>query len=273
MLDTTEAYGLSFLFPAGDEAVGASLKRYGEFARPELDLLLEYASAPSATLIDVGANIGAIALPFAKARPAWKVVAIEAHRGLCNLLATNTFNNRLYNVEPFHAAAGPEMRFVDFPAPPLSHAANYGTLSLTRIGRQTEPIRMFPLDHLAPRTTALVKIDVEGFEPEVLKGATGLLAAKRAIWLAEAGGKTQEANQSVVQTFLDAGYQVFWFFAPFATPSSERGNPEKCELGDANVLALPPGIENRWGLTPITSADAPRPTRLEAYSYLARYGY
>lgn len=272
MLDTAQAYGLDFLYPAGDDTIGRSLRLYGEFARPEIDLLVDYATSPTGMLIDVGANIGAISLPFAKANPEWKVLAIEAHRGLCNVLAANTLNNRLYNVEPFHAAAGSERRFVDFSAAPLTLSANYGTMSVERVTGRREPIRMFPLDDLAP-SAALIKIDVEGFEPEVLKGAGRILMEKRAIWLVEAGEKTPAESRAVARAFIEAGYRLFWFFAPFATPSSTRGRPESPTMGDANVLALPPGVENLWGLPELTSPDAPRPKSLGDYPYLARYGY
>ena len=52
MLDKTTAYGLEFTFPAGDKIVGASLRRHGEFARVELDFLVDQATG-SGTMVDV----------------------------------------------------------------------------------------------------------------------------------------------------------------------------------------------------------------------------
>lgn len=150
MLDVARAYDLEFRFPAGDDTIGACLKRHGEFARPEVDFLVEHADPAGGTMLDVGANIGAICLPFAKARPAWRVVGIEGHRGLANLLATNACVNELYNVEAFHAAAGPQQNIVRFPAPSLRLQANYGTMSLARPPNASEPTLMFRLDDLAP---------------------------------------------------------------------------------------------------------------------------
>ena len=67
MLDITRAYGLDFLFPKNDMVIGASLRQYGEFARPEVELIVEHmGSGPEGSCyIDVGANIGSIALPVA----------------------------------------------------------------------------------------------------------------------------------------------------------------------------------------------------------------
>src|SRR4051812_3701795 len=107
MLDSTRAYGLDFLFPLHDHVVGSALKFYGEFARPEVDLIGAYMNALQlGSILDVGANIGSIALPLASRRPDWRVLAFEAHRGLAGVLSANVFGNGLSNVEVFHAAVG-----------------------------------------------------------------------------------------------------------------------------------------------------------------------
>jgi len=272
MLDSTVAYGLTFLFPAADSAVGASLRNHGEFARTELDFLVEMATGKGA-LIDVGANIGAIGLPFASRRPDWKVLAIEAHRGLAGVLAANTLNNRLYNVDLVNAAAGAERGLADFPATPLSATTNFGSIGFKMRGGPTEAIRMLTLDEAAPPDTRLVKIDVEGFEPQVLKGAADLLARREAIWLVEATVQNPEASTEVVRVFQEAGYAVHWFYAPFATPHSPKGPPQEAARGDANVVALPPGVANLWNLPLVGAPGEMRPGSAAAYPYLARYGY
>ena len=249
MLDKTTAYGLEFTFPAGDKIVGASLRRHGEFARVELDFLVDQATG-SGTMVDVGANIGAIALPFARRCPDWTVLAIEAHRGLHGLLAANAVTNRLYNTEVHHAAAGAERGLVEFPALSLAEHFNFGALGFGSTTSHTETVRMLTLDEISSDDTRLVKIDVEGFEPQVLKGATGLLARRRAIWLA-----------------------VFWFYAPLATPRSEKDPPLEPGAGDSNIVALPPGVANTWQLTAVSGPGERRPNGSTAYPYLARYGY
>lgn len=42
MLDLTRAYGLNFLFPERDSAVGKCLRDHGEFAPAEVALLSDY---------------------------------------------------------------------------------------------------------------------------------------------------------------------------------------------------------------------------------------
>ncbi|MBW8813801.1 MAG: FkbM family methyltransferase [Caulobacterales bacterium] len=272
MLDCTLAYGLSFLFPAGDSAVGASLKNHGEFSRVELDFLLDHAdAADSATFIDVGANIGSIALPFAKARPSWQVFAIEAHRGLAGLLAANTHQNLLSNVEVFNAAAGPERVLADFPTISFSIPGNFGQLRFGTTGA-TEAVRMLTLDEVAPPDTRIIKVDVEGFEPEVLKGSSGLLEREEAIWLLEASIHRPTQTAEVIRTFQLLGYNAFWFYVPFVTPVAPKGPPIDASKGDSNIVVLPRHIGNKWNLTPVQSPDEQRPPDISSYLYLNRYG-
>ena len=273
MLDLTAAYDLTFMFPAGDKVVGPALRDSGEFSRVELDFLLEHGEAgQGATLIDVGANIGSIALPFAKARPDWRVIAVEAHRGLAGVLSANALTNRLFNVEVMHAAAGPERSIAEFPATALTAQGNFGELGF-RVQGETEPVLMRPLDAFAPPNTALVKVDVEGFEFEVLQGARDLIAAQRATWILEASVQHSRTAAQVIAAFQSAGYQVFWFYVPFATPRSPKRAPANPLTGDANIVALPPGVPNRWSLRPVVEPGESRPGSTDAYPYLARYGY
>lgn len=273
MLDCTVAYGLKFLFPLKDLGVGESLRSHGEFSRVETDFLLDHAPADErGTLIDVGANIGSIALPFAQQRPSWQVLAVEAHRGLAAVLSANTLNNGLMNVEVFNAAAAAEPGLLKFPASKLSTEGNFGTLGFGS-EEQAEAVRALTLDEVSPRSTRLVKLDVEGFEPEVLKGARGLILSRKAIWVSEASIQHPESAAEVIRTFQEAGYSVFWFYVPFATPQSPKGAPAEPSRGDANIVALPPGVENRWDLIPVGSATERRPSHGSAYAYLERYGY
>lgn len=269
VFDVTRAYGLTFHFPDRDDVIGGSLKTHGEFARPLLDFLLAAADRPGGLYIDVGANIGAIALPFAAQRPRWQVAALEAHRGIAGLLAANAVVNGLTNVEVHHAAAGPEARLADFPSPPLQARGNHGAAGFYTVGAPTEPVRMLKLDDLA-KDVRLVKVDVEGFEPEVLKGAGRLIRDVKPIWVVEATASRAAPAREAMRIFLEAGYQLYWLFAPFVTPLAPK-TPGKLALGDLNVVAVPPGYANPWNMTPATSADGDFPNTSAAHPYIHRY--
>jgi FkbM family methyltransferase len=272
MLDCTIAYGLTFLFPESDDAVGASLRSHGEFARAEVDFLLAMAQGVG-TLIDVGANVGSIGLPFAAKRPDWRVVAVEAHRGLSGVLHANALNNRLYNVDVLHAAAGDVRGYIEFPAFPLSERRNFGGISADMPDVVKELVPMAPLSEIAPPDTKLIKIDVEGAEPNVLAGAKALIQSRSIVWLVEAISLRPAASAAVIRTFQEAGYDTYWFFAPFVTPNAPKGPPSQAGRGDANVVALPPGSPNLWNLTPVRSPDETVPKRAGAFPYLSAYGF
>lgn len=273
MLDLTEAYGLTFMFPAGDAIVGRSLRVHGEFARPEVDLIRAYLDqAEPGTFLDVGANIGAIALPVAAAFPQARAIAVEAHRGLAQVLGANALNNRLYNLEVHHAAMGPAEQVAGFTMPSLKVKGNFGSLGMHGT-EAMEPVRMWTLDAAAPADTRFVKIDVEGFELEVLRGAARTVAAKQAVWLFEAKASTPTTPDTLA-VFLDAGYRLFWFFAPFVTPNAPKMLKRELHLdGDFNCVALPPEVPNLWELPAVTAPTDRPPTDISHFRYLARYGY
>lgn len=271
MLNSARAFGLTFLFPERDTVVGATLRDHGEFARPEVDFLLALASEQTGTYLDVGANVGAIALPFAAARPRWRVRAVEAHGRLAGVLAANAYANHLYNVEVIHAAAGARREVVDFPTHPLNASGNFGDSGFHQRSSVSEPIALLPLDEIAPEDVRVIKVDVQGFEAEVLRGSPRLLAARQAVWFLEAS-PNRERFADMVSILLEAGYGLHWFWSPFVTPQAMR-NPKQDATGDANVVALPPGHESPWPLPRLTSPEETRPGSGGAYRYLARYGF
>lgn len=272
MISDTTAYGLNFYYPTSDKIVGPSLRVYGEFAKVERDFILDHATR-AGTFIDVGANLGAIALPFAAARPEWKVLAVEAQRRMASILSANAVRNGLWNVEVFNAAAGAAPGLADFPAPALSENLNFGDVGFGVLGGKMEAVRVLTLDEIAPADTRLVKIDVQGFEPDVLKGASRLIAGRSVIWLVEVTNENPEAKADVVGALQAAGYAVHWFFSPFATPDAEKRACAEHTHGDYCVVALPPGVENLWGLPLIGLPEDLRPSGLSHYPYLERYGY
>lgn len=273
-LDVTRAYGLDFLFPARDQAVGASLRTFGEFARPLVDCLGGLlGQGPPGAFIDVGANIGATALPVAARHPDCPVIAVEANRPLATLLAANALGNRLENVSVVHAAVGPQPGLARFPTPALDLAANYGTLSFASSAELPhENVRVCTLDEISPPGAArLVKLDVEGFELQVLKGGQRLFLEERPAWVVEV--VQDEASKAVVRTFREAGYRLWWLWSPFTTrAAAKQPNAEREVKGDGNFVALPPGREPPFELPPAGEADT-YPLGGAHYPYLKRYGF
>lgn len=276
MLDITRAYGLDFLVALNDHGIGRLLRNHGEFARVESQLIIDYVQRLGrSAYIDIGANIGTIALPVAAACPKVQVIAVEAQRAVANILAANAMSNHLCNVDVIHAAAGAKPGLMAFPQGRLGgRETNFGVIGAHLDNFPTENVRVCTLDEIAPKDTGFVKMDVEGFEPEVLRGAERLIHETKPVWLLEANPKTMEPARSTMRTFLSAGYRLFWFYAPLVTPRAPKlPRVPANSAGDMNFLALPPGVENLWNLNEFIDADVEPPSRASDFPYLRKVGF
>jgi FkbM family methyltransferase len=271
-LQSAYAFDCVFLYPAGDRPIGRALALAGEFARPEVEFLGEQLPADG-VMYDIGANIGTVSIPIARHRPRARVYAFEAQQGIHHLLSRNVGLNALQNVQTFNYAVGERDGTVEFPAPPLDSVGNFGGVGRDAKVATTATVpmrRLDSLDGLPPPN--LVKIDVEGFDLEVVQGGLELLRRHKPVVFYEA---LHAAKTAALNALMQAeGYRLFWFFAPYITPANLRGVKLRQALrGDMNVAAMPPAVEPAWPLTALQRPDEKAASRSADHSYLKRYGY
>ncbi|HET6718671.1 MAG TPA: FkbM family methyltransferase [Rhodocyclaceae bacterium] len=152
-------------------------------------LLLDGIERPH--VVDVGANLGSYTVPVGRliAERGGTLSAFEAQRLIFLQLCGNIFLNRLDNVYPQHLALGDQDDEIELPALDYAREINIGALSVdpeirrqqaqTSTGNhapQTESVLRRRLDSLALAPISLLKIDTEGCELEVLRGAARSLA-------------------------------------------------------------------------------------------------
>lgn len=138
---------------------------------------------PGDLVVDVGANVGYMtSLAAVRAGPRGRVVAIEPHPTVFGLLSSNAeawrSDARLAPVELHRLAlsdrAGSGRLFAG-----ATFDQNMGLATLAgdaTDGRDSEEVELRRLDELmADAPIGILKIDVEGHEPEVLRGARSLL--------------------------------------------------------------------------------------------------
>ncbi|PWS39198.1 hypothetical protein DFH01_08170 [Falsiroseomonas bella] len=145
---------------------------------PEIWRLIERRLRRGMTFVDAGANIGAYTLPAARlVGPEGRVVSFEAHPVTYRLLARNVAENGLANVLALNEALGEEAGTLTL----AFTAANPGETHVAADGETGAQVPVTPLDAaLTARGVAGVdylKIDVEGFELPVLRGALGTIRA------------------------------------------------------------------------------------------------
>lgn len=135
---------------------------------------------PNATVFDLGAHQGVVALMISRAvGPAGKVVAIEAGRHNVGVAERNRDLNAAANLHIVHAAAAAAPGVLNF-----DDGFN-GRVSGSRVG--TVKVRAVSVDELAAEhgQPAVVFVDVEGFENQVLAGASATLAKAASAFLVE----------------------------------------------------------------------------------------
>lgn len=97
------------------------------------------------------------------------------------------------------------------------------------------------LDALIARHGApdFVKIDVEGFEPQVLRGAAETVRRCRPILYVE--NDRPQNQQEVLELIEGLGYRMYWHLPPLYEPENFRRSKENvfAKTVSVNVLALP----------------------------------
>ena len=228
-----------------NDAIGQVLSLYGEWAEPETRLLTGLVR-PGDTVIDVGAHIGTLTVPLAKAvGPTGHVLAVEPQIPLYQLLCANLALNGLLNVRTQHVLMGAEPGFVTLPRFDYAQTSNYGAISFSEDAVEATPatdrLALLTLDSLTDHLSAcrLVKIDVEGMEAKVIDGAAALIGRTRPLVYAEVN--TEVAFNALAERAERHGYRMLWHCFHGFNPENAFGNPRNVygDYGDANVLMVP----------------------------------
>lgn len=173
-------HGLVYEVPDLTESVAFNLFCFGLYERPTLDTLLA-ALPEGGTLLDGGANIGAISLPVARLRPDARVVAVEGDPDIAACLTRNVAANGLTNVTVVNTLLGADdgAMITFYKAP----ERKFGMGSLgDHFGSAGVELPQRTIDGLAAEhgPIAVIKLDIEGAEALALKGAAKTIAARTA---------------------------------------------------------------------------------------------
>lgn len=251
----------TFLYNTRDRFIGRSLDLYGEYAELELQLLLRLVK-PGDIVVDAGANIGAFSVPLARrVGPDGWVLAAEPQRLVHQALCANVAANGLVNVVAHWCGLGaaPGVAVV----PPLDHGQenNFGGIAL-HAGGAGERVPVVTIDSLDLPGCALIKIDVEGMELDVLRGAARTIRQHQPRLFVENNGT--DRSPPLIGWLLEQGYRLYWHVTPLFNPRNFANASEDvfANLHSTNMLCLPPrDTAEVRGMRPVSG---PEDTALES---------
>ena len=234
--------GDMIIYLTHDQYVAGALRDFGEYSPSEVKLLQSICK-PTWTCIDVGANLGTVALALAKV--ARSVIAIEPQLLLNRLILANSALQQLHNIEVVYAAVSNTTGKVHIPAFTYSSLNNYGAIdsSCWTSGLEVEQIT---LDGLAesiglnkyPSGVNLIKIDVEGMEKQVLEGAKVLIQeSKPVLWVEN--DKVPQRDE-LIRYIKSIGYTPYWIITTVAEPDPP-GSHQLGTQASFNMLCVTPG--------------------------------
>jgi len=226
------------LFNRNDMYVGASLRKYGEFSPEETELFRQIVR-PGMTVVEAGANIGAHTIELSRmVEPHGMVVAIEPQRLVFQVLCANLALNSRANVFAHSCAVGAENGSILVPVLPPDQVSNFGGVSL-RNAQQGELVPLRRLDDMGLAHCHVLKIDVEGMEVEVLRGAAGLIEEHRPAIYAENDRK--ERSEELLELLRALNYRIFAHKPRLYSPVNFAGDAEDLFPGivSMNLLCLP----------------------------------
>ena len=229
------------------EVIGAGIWYYGIFDLPVTEAICRLLDRGE-TALDIGANIGQMtSLLRVTAGATGRVLSFEPHPELFSEMSSLVAQNHVNDVAPVerHQVALGEAEGEAHLEVPGYWAHNRGIAKLSSSASNGSPsiqVKVTTLDRvLAPATqVGVCKIDVEGHELSVFKGAARTFAERR---IRDIVYEDFQPYPSPVHSHLKAaGFTLFHLGArllgPFLTEvDGKRGQPQPGEEGGANYLA------------------------------------
>jgi FkbM family methyltransferase len=266
---TTAAESKLKFFAHHRDAIGRHIAKYGTHEPLVTRWMDEFLDAAQPGIaVDIGANLGWHALHAARHRHVETLVAFEPDPFNGWLLERNLSENGIENVIVESRAVGA--------APGAAQLHRYGRNNFGRHslaadhGNGSRTVPVTDIDSalaalgFAERPISLIKIDVEGYEPAVIDGATRTLQRTDGLILeyspdlSQAGGLS---TKTMMQRLQSAGFSPFALWPTGGTVRIEAGELDGFAgsldviwVRTARLAALAPGMNERQrGSTSLTA--------------------
>lgn len=224
----------------GDRYITRSLELYGEFSQGEWDLFAQIVK-PGMTVVEVGANIGAHSVALARACFPGPLYLFEPQHRVFQILCANLALSGIGNAIAYPEACSDQAGVVV--VPPLDYAAalNFGGVSVQADAKGIEGVRVraTPLDSLGLAACNILKIDVEGFEVQVVRGAAETIRKFRPLLYVENDRAAHQ--QELISLIAGMDYRLYWHTPPLFRSNNFNGRAENVFPGivSVNMLCIP----------------------------------
>jgi FkbM family methyltransferase len=195
------------MFYDNDVYIGRSLLNAGAYSEEEI-LLWKQIIRPGWTVVEAGANIGAHTVWFSKAvGPGGMVHAFEPQRQMYQMLVGNLALNEITNVRGMHAALASSSGTARVPPIDYRRTENFGGFGLVHAGGEVAVYAVDDYSLLLDRVD-FMKIDVEGMEADVIRGARETIDRCRPVLYVE--NDRTEKSRELIDLLRGFGYRLYW---------------------------------------------------------------
>jgi FkbM family methyltransferase len=229
-----------------DVYVGRAIALYGEYCPTEWALLRQLIR-PGSNVIEVGANMGTHSVAMARACDPGVFLAFEPQPRLFQILAGNLALNNIANALVYPEGCGDAEGEAIVPWVDYERQGNFGGVALGDAEdgaapapeHRGIPVRIRTIDSLGLAECRLIKIDVEGFEPRVIRGAAETIRRCRPILYVENDRAAQQ--QEVIDLIAAHDYRLYWHVPRLFSPDNFRGETRNIygHTASLNMLCLP----------------------------------
>lgn len=234
ILETIDGLEIEYCYSS---VIGKQLFFQGSFEENEIIFLSKILLEDSAPIVlDIGANIGLHSMKLARSGKNTKIYAFEPSPGTASILRKNIIKNSLANkviVVP-KAVSDKICSITFFECEDNAYSSLKDTKRKKVVNRVKVPVTT--IDEFVKENEiskiSLIKIDVEGLETEVIKGAENVLNnLKPDLFVEIYGGENSNLNpEQTIESILSYGYKAFVFnsikasLEPFEKHSDEYYN-------------------------------------------------
>jgi FkbM family methyltransferase len=209
-----------------DSYITRCLQTYGEYCEAETDLFRQVVQ-PGMAVVEAGANIGAHTVMLARACAPGQLIAFEPQQRAFQILCANLVQGGITNATALPEALGAETGVARMPATDYGVGGNFGQVSPTYARLSAggwgdgRTVRVTALDAMDLAACDFLKIDVEGWETDALRGAVQTIARCRPVIYVENDRADQQAG--LIGLLDELGYDQYWHVAPLFRSENFNG--------------------------------------------------